>query len=190
MKKILVIFDCFGVLCNKVCSEYFKANAKREDIPDIYKEIMDPGELGNISRAEIFRRISKRLAIPEETVRRDIDALFVAHNDLFHLIEKIRGFADVALLSNAYEGHAETAIERFELAPLFDRIFLSWQHGMMKPNLEFYKYCVKSFEKEYEEIYMVDDTDENLDHLSAIGIIPIKYVSAESVSAALKEYLA
>ena len=35
---------------------------------------------------------------------------------------------------------------------------------------------------------MVDDTDANLAPLSKIGIIPIKYVSPESVTEALKKY--
>lgn len=188
MKKVLVIFDCFGVLCNKICSEYLKEKVSGEMYSKIYEEIIDPAEVGHLSRKEVFRRLGKALGIPAETVNADLDALAAPHSDLYPIIEKIREFADVALLSNAYEGHAERIIEQFELAPLFDRIFLSWQHDMAKPDLNFYSYCVKAFDKEYDEVYMVDDTDKNLEKLHEIGIKAIKYVDSDSVKTALAKY--
>lgn len=188
MKKVLVIFDCFGVLCNKICSEYLKEKVSKETYSEIYRDIIDPAECGRISRKEVFRMLGKILGISADKVSADLDALIVPHSDLYPVIEKIREFADVAVLSNAYEGHAERIIEEFELAPLFDRIFLSWQHDMAKPNLDFYSYCVKAFDKEYDEIYMVDDTDKNLERLHEIGIKAIKYENPESVKSALRKY--
>ena len=181
MKKILVIFDCFGVLCDKVIGQFIEKHARDEDIKFISETIVKPADLGLISRKEFFERLSPVLGIDEDCLAIELERLVVPHCELYPIIEKLKAFADVALLSNALEGHAERVLEKFGIYHLFDKVFLSYKHKMVKPNLDFYKLCVDSFGKSYDEIYMVDDTDINLTHISEMGIIPIKYVSAQSV---------
>ena len=121
------------------------------------------------------------LGIDEDCLVLELEKLVVPHRELYPIIEKLKAVADVALLSNAFEGHAENVLDKFNINHLFDKVFPSYKYKMVKPNLDFYKLCVDSFAKSYDEIYMVDDTDQNLAHISEIGIIPIKYDSVESV---------
>ncbi|MBE6645737.1 MAG: hypothetical protein E7612_10270 [Ruminococcaceae bacterium] len=181
VKKILVIFDCFGVLCDKVIVQFIEKHARDKDVKFINETIVKPADLGLISRKEFFKRLSRVLGIDEDCLAFELEKLVIPHRELYPIIEKLKAVADVALLSNALEGHAEKVLEKFDIYHLFDKVFLSYKYKMVKPNLDFYKLCVDSFGKSYDEIYMVDDTDQNLEHISEIGIIPIKYVSAESV---------
>ena len=189
MKKILVMFDCFGVLCDKLCSVFLDKHTTPELAAKITENLIAAAEIGEMSRDEFFDALCAELGMERSDVEAEFDSLTIQHKELVPVIEKIREFADVALLSNAYEGHAESVLQKFDLTKLFDKIFLSWQCKLAKPNPEFYLHGVKSFGKDYDEIYMVDDTQKNLDPLPAIGIIPIKYVTHESVVAALSKYI-
>lgn len=188
MKNILVIFDCFGVLCDTIFSVFFSANASEEKCREIYENIVDPAEVGKMTREECHEKLSKALGLSCDEIINAIEKLTVAHSDLYPVIEKIKEFADVALLSNAYEGHAERILKKFNIEHLFDRVFPSYKCGLVKPDKEFYLYCVNSFGKKYDAIYMIDDTEKNLTELPDIDIIPIKYTGVDSVTEALKGY--
>ena len=189
MKKVLVIFDCFGVLCDTVLAKYLEGKATREEIAELMATVSKDGDLGILSREQYLSEIARVVNSTPEEVERGFKELCVLHDSLIPIIEKIRGFADVALLSNAHYGHAELIIDGFDIRRLFDKVFISCYCGMIKPDPRFYQLCVDGFEKEYDEIYMVDDSDKNLVPLKDLGIIPVKYTCAEDVEKALGKYL-
>ena len=189
MKNILVIFDCFGVLCDKVFSVMIPMYVSPEKCKEIDENIVSRADFGEMTRDEYHERMSEALGVSVDEIAEVIEKLTVAHSELYPVIEKIKEFADVALLSNAYEGHAERILKRFNIEHLFDQIFLSYKCKLIKPEKEFYLHCVNSFGKKYDEIYMVDDTEKNLLPLKDIGIIPIKYTGVKSVTDALKKHL-
>lgn len=189
MKKVLVIFDCFGVLCDSVVARYLKDKVTQEEIDILTATVSRDGDLGILSREEFLAEIAKATKTTLEDVEIELKNLCSLHHSLIPIIEKIRGFADIALLSNAHYGHAEMIIDGFDIRYLFDKVFISCYCGMAKPDPKFYQLCVDSFGKEYDEIYMVDDSDKNLAPLEGLGIIPVKYTCAEDVEKALKKYL-
>ena len=188
MKNILVIFDCFGVLCDKVFSTLIPTYVSEDKCREIDENIVGPAEVGEMTRDEYHEKLSEALDISVDEIINAVEKLTVPHSDLYPVIEKIKDFADVALLSNAYEGHAERILKRFNIEHLFDRIFLSYKCKLVKPDKGFYLHCVNSFGKKYDAVYMVDDTEKNLVPLSDIGITPIKYTGVESVTKALNGY--
>ena len=58
---------------------------------------------------------------------------------------------------------------------------------MAKPDAEIYLHCVSSFGKEYDEIFMIDDSFKNLEKLPEIGITPVLFTDVDSMLAALGE---
>ena len=185
MKKRLIIFDCFGVLCDKLLVAFIEKFARAEDVEFIKETLLKPADLGLIGRKEFFERLSLAIGIDGECLEYELERLVIPHSELYPVIERLKESSDVALLSNALEGHAEAILEKFDIRRLFDKVFLSYKYGMIKPDTDFYKLCVDSFEKSYDEIYMVDDSDKNLERLPEIGIIPVKYTSVSSVISAL-----
>ena len=188
MKKVLVIFDCFGVLAGRVTSIFMARHLSRERIKALEEDFILEGDRGNISREEFFARLADEAKMTVDEVKAEFDSLYVLHDDLMPVIESIRSFADTALLSNAFYGHCEGVIDRFGIRRLFDKVFLSCDYKMIKPDPNFYVLARDSFGKEYDEVYMVDDTDANLVPLADVGIKPIKYVSPDSVRSALSKY--
>ena len=188
MKKILVIFDCFGVLGERVGSFFMAKHLDKATIKKIEETLVLDGDLGLISREEFFLGLAEAAGITADEVKAEYDSLYKLHPELMPVIEKIRGFADTALLSNAFFGHAEGIIDRFNIRHLFDKVFLSCDMGLAKPDPRIYEVARDAFGKDYDEVYMVDDTDANLLPLEKIGIIPIKYENPESVLKALGKY--
>ena len=188
MKKILVIFDCFGVLGERVGSVFMARHLDSEVKKKIEETLVIDGDVGKITREEFFGGLADAAGMTVDEVIAEYDSLYKLHPELIPVIEKSRSFADTALLSNAFFGHAEGIIDRFNIRRLFDKVFLSCDMKLAKPDPEIYEVARDAFGKDYDEVYMVDDTDENLTPLSDIGIIPIKYVSPDSVTEALAKY--
>lgn len=188
MKKVLVIFDCFGVLGELVTSVFMKRHLDGEMIKKLGDGLIIDGDLGLVSREDFMKTLADAAGMTAGEVEAEYASLYKLRPELMPVIEKIRTFADTALLSNAFFGHAEGIIDRFNIRHLFDKVFLSCDMKMAKPDPKIYEACRDSFGKDYDEVYMVDDTDANLAPLPDIGIIPIKYRSPESVTEALKKY--
>lgn len=188
MKKVLVIFDCFGVLGERVASVFMARHLDSDTIKRLNETVVIDGDMGNITRDEFFMALAKEAKMTKEDVEREFEAQYVLHEGIVPLLEKVSSFADTALLSNAFFGHAEAIIDRYDLRRFFDKVFLSCDVNMIKPDPKIYEYCRDSFGKDYDEVYMVDDTDANLVPLADVGIKPIKYVSPDSVRSALSKY--
>ena len=188
MKKILVLFDCFGVIADGVVWKFLEGKTSREEIDRLTRTICIDGDLGKITRDEFIGETARTVGMTPDEVEAEYRRLCQLHDDLIPIIEHIRDFADVAILSNAPFGHGEMVVDGFGIRHLFDKIFFSCHYGMAKPDPRFYALCVDSFGKKYDEIYMVDDSDKNLVPLKDLGIIPVKYTSPEDVKKALQKY--
>lgn len=188
MKKILVMFDCFGVLCDTVLTRHLEGKATKEEIRTFTNTVAKDADLGILSREQFLCEMAKVAKSTPNEVDEGLKNLCSLHEDLISLINQIREFADVAVLSNAFYGHAEMIIDGFDIRKNFDKVFISCYCGVAKPDPRFYRLCVDSFEKEYDEIYMVDDSDKNLAPLKDLGIIPVKYTCVEDVKMALDKY--
>lgn len=189
MKNVLVIFDCFGVLCDTVVARYLDGKVTKEERDALMATVGTDGDLGLLSRAQFLAEIAKAVKTTPDEVEAELKNLCSLHHSLISLIEQIREFADVALLSNACYGHAEMILDGLNTRRLFDKAFISCYYGIAKPDPRFYRLCIDSFDKEYNEIYMVDDSDKNLAPLTDLGIIPVKYTCSQDVEKALQKYL-
>lgn len=66
MKNILVIFDCFGVLCDKVFSTLIPTYVSEEKCREIDENIVGPAEVGEMTREhmrDMQREYSKCLIL-------------------------------------------------------------------------------------------------------------------------------
>lgn len=181
MKNKLIIFDCFGVIFDEIAPVFFNKYLPEDKAAEIKEKIFVPADLGEIEYEEIFVQISKELDMPVEEIMKEWNSLIRLDEDMLPIIKKLGENADIALLSNAPLGFLENLIEKHKLAPLFDKIFISCNLKMAKPDPEIYFFCVSRFGKEYDEIYMIDDNIKNLEPLPALGIIPVHFTGKESI---------
>lgn len=177
----LIIFDCFGVIFDEIAPVLFSRYLPEDRAAAVKDKIFVPADKGQLTYEQIFEKISEELGISKDSVRKEWDELINLRHEIIPVIENLRKTADIALLSNAPLGFVEMLFDRYGLASLFDRTVISCNVKMAKPDPEIYRYCVSLFNKEYDEIYMIDDNIKNLAHLSELGITPILFTDTETL---------
>lgn len=181
MKNRLIIFDCFGVIFNDIAPPFVKKYFKGDDAATLKEKLFVPADMGEITYDELLTNMAEALKLNKEEMTKEWESLFVTKPETVNFIRELQGTADIALLSNAPLGVIEKHFEKHNLSPLFDKIFVSCNLKMVKPDPKIYLHCVSAFGKVYEEIYMIDDNWGNLQHLPEIGITPVHFRSVEDL---------
>ena len=180
MKK-LYIFDCFGVICGEIAPIWF-ANRYGEEQANILKPKYFKGaDLGEKNISELFDTMSLELDIKVEDIIKEWQDLIVIDKKVLDLIVELKKDDRVAMLSNAPEGLMAWVFEGYDMNKYFDRIFISGEYKIAKPDRRFYQMCVDSFEEKFDKIYMIDDNEVNLKGLDQIGITPVLYKDIEKL---------
>lgn len=181
-KKRLIIFDCFGVVFGEVAPVFFRKHFPPEEAAVLKDKYFIPADLGLVTFDELFDSISEELGMNKEDVLTEWNSIIRLNEDLIPVIKELKKDSDVILLSNAVESFVEGLFEEYNLTPLFDRIFISCHLKMAKPDPAIYQYAVAQMNKEYDEIYMIDDNFANIKNLHEIGIKGIQYKSVEDLN--------
>ena len=185
MKNRLIIFDCFGVIFDEIAPIFFRNHFEEETAAILKEKYFVPADRGEITKEELFDRMSAELGMKKEDILSEWDTLIHLRPYMVPVIEKLGETADIALLSNAPLGFVEEIFEKNNLTRLFNRIFVSANLKMAKPDAEIYLHCVNSFNKRYDEIFMIDDNLKNLEGLPGIGITPVLFTGVEAMLEAL-----
>ena len=175
MKNRLIIFDCFGVIFEEVAPVFIRKYVNGNEADAIKEKLFVPADLGKVTYDELLTNMADELSLNKEKMTEEWEKLFRPKRETVAFLEKLQGTADIALLSNAPLGVIEAQFEKHGLPPLFDKIFVSCNLKMAKPDPKIYLHAVSEFKKVYEEIYMIDDNVDNLSFLPEIGITPIHF---------------
>ena len=181
MHNKLVIFDCFGVIMGDVAPVFLRKYLAKEVADPLKEKLFVPADLGLVTYDELLSNMAQALGLDKAEMTAEWEKLFVLQQEIVPVIRKLREKYDIALLSNAPLGVVENILDKYALRDLFDQTVISCNVKMVKPDEAIYKYCVSLFNKEYDEIYMVDDNLVNLEHLPSIGITPIHYSSVKNL---------
>ena len=181
MAQNLVIFDCFGVIMNDVAPPFLKKFLPEDKAGTIKEELFNPADMGEITYEELLDNMARVLGMPKEDMIPQWEELFVLREEIVPAIRKLKEKYDIALLSNAPLGVVEGILDKYNLWDLFDHTVISCNVKMAKPDEKIYRYCISLFNKEYDRVYMVDDSIVNLEHLPSIGITPIHYSTVKDL---------
>lgn len=182
MKKKLVIFDCFGVIFDEIAPYIVKKYAPDSNTDALKDKIFIPADLGTISLDELFDNMASEFFADRNQIINDWNRLIKLNRELIPLIVRLKENADIALISNAPKGFVEDLFERHSLTRLFDRMIISCNIGMAKPDDGIYRYCLSQFSDDYDEIFMVDDNAKNLRTAETLGITAILFENNSSIS--------
>ena len=181
MKNELIIFDCFGVIFGEIAPVIFERYFSPDKAKELKEKYFVPADLGEVTLDEIFNGMCEEIGISKEKLTKEWNELIVLNKSIIPVIEKLKEEHTIILLSNAPLGFVERLMKEYELDYLFDKIFISCNLKMSKPNPEIYKYCVNSFDNKFDKVYMIDDNIKNLEHLPSIGITPVHFTSIEKI---------
>lgn len=189
MKSKLIIFDCFGVIFEEIAPTFFRRHFPEETALRLKEKFFVGADMGEVTLDELFENMSRELNMDKNDIISQWQQLTVLKKEMPPIIEALGKKYDIALLSNAPLGFVEDIMEKNNLTRLFDKMFISCNLKMAKPDPEIYKHCLSAFDGKYDEIYMIDDNEANLAPLKALGIRGIRFESPEKMLKELGETL-
>lgn len=181
MKKRLVICDCFGVIFDDIAPPFLKRYLCDEEAEKMKAKLFDVADLGLITYQELLCNMAKELKMDKEEMTKEWNSMFAVKEDTVATLKKLKETSDMALLSNAPKGLVEGLFDAFSLTDIFDKMFVSANLKMVKPNEEIYKYVLSNFENDYDEIFMIDDNLKNLECLPKLNIKGVYFSNAEKM---------
>ena len=185
----LFIFDFFGVLSGEIANRFFFNHYNSDVALKIKDQYFKPADVGHITFTETLKKISLDIGIKYEDILEEFKRYGVINEELFQYILKLKKNNHLAMLSNAPKDLHKLLFSQINLNDYFEKIFISGQQGLTKPDLKFYELCVNSFNQKFDEIYMIDDSDKNLKDLDKINIKGILYTNNEELFKKLDKYL-
>ena len=143
-------------------------------------EIFKPFETGSITPDEFHVRIRKYLD-PELSERQIDDAwssmLGALPEERWRVLEDVRNNYRTFLLSNTnyvhihnYAKFIQRTYGTYGFFHLFEKVFLSYELGMRKPDEDIFLYVLEKEGLKPEETFFIDDTEENILTASKLGM--------------------
>ncbi|MBX4187284.1 MAG: HAD family phosphatase [Candidatus Doudnabacteria bacterium] len=195
MKKIrAIIFDLGGVVAHggylgfikRYCAECFTTDGKKK-IFKLEREV----NLGKITEKEFYQQIEATFQVHLDP--KQMHNLIVKHmktdQGLAHMIPNLKA-SKIALFSNSLGHMAKEVLKKRHLTgkKFFDRIFISTEMHLAKPDKKAYQFVLKKLQVQPEEAMMVDDRVENLRPAKAMGMNVIQYKNSRQFANELKKY--
>lgn len=198
------IFDFGGVMIEKtfVLKNLYEIIQDDLNIPintkdPYYKKIRRQASAGILSSREFLEKLFEKYyypfqkkdgALPPKKVNVDyyLEIWFTLYSlftyfspEMEEIINRLRlaGYK-VHLMSNTYDIHAKSN-ELKGFFNIFDNVFLSNEIGLIKPNIEKYKYVLKKLDTKPKKCVFIDNKIKNLAPAKELGFIVIKFESIE-----------
>jgi putative hydrolase of the HAD superfamily len=97
--------------------------------------------------------------------------------------------ATVAMLSNMNAVHWQRAVEGWPLVRHFDRVFTSFQLGLIKPDAEVFEHVADELSLEPNRILFLDDNIINVEGARTVGLQAEKVCGVAEARAAIEQVL-
>ena len=183
-----IIFDLGGVLLNIDYSATERA-FEALDIPDFkqrYSQLrqnafFDDWETGRIDREAFLSGIQGVSANNNLTEAQILEAWNAMLLDFplrrLQLLQQLRGYYDLILLSNTNEVH-EAAFNEIlmrahgipSIAHFFDKVYYSHRVGMRKPDKEIFQHILDENSLKPEHTLFIDDSPQHIETAKSLGI--------------------
>jgi HAD superfamily hydrolase (TIGR01509 family) len=186
MKKCkAIIFDLGAVILNinyqNTIDEFNKLEVKNSInfySKKIQTDLFNQIETGVISSNEFLKALQK------ETKNANITQVEQAWNAMLldlpqeriQLIKKLKNNHTIYLLSNTNAIHIDAFKERLgntkwlAFCELFDKMYLSHELGLRKPNVKIFEYVLKEQKLKAEEVLFIDDSPQHIASAKKLGI--------------------
>ncbi len=188
-----IIFDVGGVFVKGKSEDFFRKSAEFLDLdPEknhIDKKVWDDLMRGTVSLRDFVRKVLG-VTVPEGKVD---DLLKIWFNnwtldpEMVEFAKKLKKNYKMYVLSNV-DGESNRKFGRHKMQlDFFDRVFLSFEIGMIKPDREIYEYVLKEINEEPENCVFIDDRPENIEGAEMVGIQGIVFGNKEQLKNELKK---
>lgn len=182
-----IIFDFGGVIIDidfwLSINAFVKLGA--ENFDEIYSQsqqsgIFDELDKGLISPDTFCKALKKYLppTVSKQVITDAWNAILIGiPENRIHMLEEIRKHYRTFLLSNTNIIHYPVYIKELQekygykdLSELFEKIYLSFELKLRKPDIAFFKMVLEENSLKPEETLFIDDSEQNLPPASTLGM--------------------
>lgn len=125
--------------------------------------------------------------VTADEFRRIISDIFTLNYDVIQLIPELKQKYTVVLLSNTNSIHKRYGYGDYDFLNWFDKLFLSYEVGAVKPEEKIYRAVEQFTQKPSQEHFFIDDIQEYIDGAKRCGWDGIQFVDYEKLIVELKE---
>lgn len=170
-KKPLIIFDCFGVVVkNDVSMVWLKNTFDDETIKQIRKDYYPDADSGRISGKQLYEKLAYHSNVAAAEIEKIFHSLVEIDDEVIDLIKRLKETNYVVMLSNCFSDFLDDVLVEHKLNELFDKIIVSCDCGLIKPDKEIYLKMLSFFEGKFNDVVMIDDNKVNLIGANNTGI--------------------
>jgi HAD superfamily hydrolase (TIGR01509 family) len=163
-----IIFDCYGVLVSG--SLDYLRSLTPADKRQAFTDLSRASDNGFVSRHEYVEGVSRLIGLKPQEIQDVINQQEVHNAEMLRYVSELRKNYRTAMLSNVGRGAIERLFTPEQLKELFDVVVLSSEVGMMKPNVEIYRYAASQLDLTPDECIMVDDIPLNAEGAEMAGM--------------------
>jgi len=179
----LILCDCFGVVLDEVAVPWFHEHFKDQKQADELKaKFFDRIDLGYVPLEDAFIEMEKELGYDRKELAEDWNRRIRLREDVLAYLQSLRAKGNkLVLVSNAGKPFMYGIVDTFDFKTHFDKIFLSCDYRMAKPDPKFYQLVLSAYDEKFDHIYMIDDNPKNLMPLESLGVKGILYTDLDSL---------
>lgn len=181
-----IIFDLGGVLLNidyNLTEQAFK-DLGISNFHELYSQLQQTNlfndlEIGKINRYEFAAQLRALT-----NIELNDEQIFLAWNAMLlnfplrrlQILQQMRLYYDLVLLSNTNEIHEEAFTQHFKnnytvsITTFFDKVYFSHHMGMRKPSAEIFQHILAELNFAPAHTLFIDDSPQHIEAASALGI--------------------
>ena len=174
-----IIFDFGDIFVNLDKPATYRELEKYgiKDLPEVIREKNLAYEKGLISSEEFLNSYKEEFGLESDNIKNSWNAILIDFPEYrFNFIRKLseeKKF-QLILLSNTNEIHIEWVVNNVpffgKFKNCFDAFYLSHEINFRKPDANIYEFVLKKHNLSPENCLFIDDTKENTEAASAMGI--------------------
>ena len=190
-----IIFDWGGVLTKGrwtkrlVCLFAERIKKTVEEIFDPIDNVVVKLDVGSITVEQATEEINKitELDLTTDEVYDIFGNAINPNSDTINLLSTLNKTYKLVMLSNNDEITTRTLRkDHKDLLDLFDKIYLSWEYKIRKPDEKFFNLPLRELNLKPGECVFIDDKQKNIDAAEKLGIKGILFEDTEQLKEDLK----
>ena len=148
--------------------------------------------LGHVTSDTIWHTIQKRFHLPDSdllNLKNDFYAADKLNKPFFDYMQSLKGRYPIVILSDAWDNAREMYTNKYHLDTLTNKMILSAEAGMKKPDDKFMQLALDYLGTKAEETMYIDDTSKFILHAKKAGMKTIYFVDTEKAIKEIESHL-
>ena len=184
-----IFFDCFGVILNDPFTRWdTDFNLTQQQCKDLREKVFNPVDSGQITTVQAMRRFANIIQRPVgQFIEESWFSKTVVNEKLVDWIKQNSDKYHIVLLSNAAPFYVDPLFERFGVHLIFEKLFISSDLHMAKPDPAIFRYALKECDCKPQNAIMIDDRAANIRGAKKAGMHGIVFHDTESTIKRINE---